>query len=88
MIPSLARDMIDPTQFDSMINWAFVSFFLNTLGPKHPTDAKPCRVSRQSFTWRSGAQATSCLEMVFMTRYELYGVYTLVLLPDARDRSA
>ncbi|PPQ89588.1 hypothetical protein CVT25_012333 [Psilocybe cyanescens] len=24
VIPSLARDMIDPTKFDSMINWAFV----------------------------------------------------------------
>ncbi|PPQ71759.1 hypothetical protein CVT26_007600 [Gymnopilus dilepis] len=24
VIPSLARDMIDPTQFDTMINWAFV----------------------------------------------------------------
>ncbi|KJA26174.1 hypothetical protein HYPSUDRAFT_133333 [Hypholoma sublateritium FD-334 SS-4] len=24
VIPSLARDMIDPTRFDSMINWAFV----------------------------------------------------------------
>lgn len=25
VIPSLARDMLDPTQFDRMINWAFVS---------------------------------------------------------------
>ncbi|KAJ8702818.1 hypothetical protein PTI98_001503 [Pleurotus ostreatus] len=24
VIPSLARDMVDPSQFDSMINWAFV----------------------------------------------------------------
>ncbi|KAF9452603.1 hypothetical protein P691DRAFT_660426 [Macrolepiota fuliginosa MF-IS2] len=24
VIPSLARDMVDPTQFDTMINWAFV----------------------------------------------------------------
>jgi hypothetical protein len=24
VIPSLARDMVDPTQFDAMINWAFV----------------------------------------------------------------
>ena len=24
MIPTLARDMVDPTQFDEMINWAFV----------------------------------------------------------------
>ena len=23
MIPTLARDMVDPTQFDEMINWAF-----------------------------------------------------------------
>ena len=23
VIPTLARDMIDPTQFDEMINWAF-----------------------------------------------------------------
>ncbi len=23
VMPSLARDMIDPTQFDSMIDWAF-----------------------------------------------------------------
>ena len=24
MIPSLARDMVDPSQFDRMIDWAFV----------------------------------------------------------------
>lgn len=24
VIPSLARDMVDPSQFDRMINWAFV----------------------------------------------------------------
>ena len=23
VIPTLARDMVDPTQFDEMINWAF-----------------------------------------------------------------
>ncbi|KAL0950969.1 hypothetical protein HGRIS_007717 [Hohenbuehelia grisea] len=33
VIPSLARDMVDPTQFDSMINWAFISMdLLNTPG--------------------------------------------------------
>ena len=26
MLPSLARDMVDPKQFDTMINWAFVRF--------------------------------------------------------------
>ena len=25
MIPSLAKDMVDPQQFDHMINWAFVN---------------------------------------------------------------
>jgi vesicular inhibitory amino acid transporter len=28
VIPSLATDMVDPTQFDTMINWAFVSLQL------------------------------------------------------------
>lgn len=32
MIPSLARDMIDPTQFDRMIEWAFaIATFIYTV---------------------------------------------------------
>ena len=34
VIPSLARDMVDPTQFDTMINWAFgiASAIYTTIG--------------------------------------------------------
>jgi solute carrier family 32 (vesicular inhibitory amino acid transporter) len=34
VIPSLAKDMIDPTQFDEMINWAFVSANIASFGSR------------------------------------------------------
>jgi vesicular inhibitory amino acid transporter len=27
VIPSLAKDMVDPSRFDEMINWSFVSYY-------------------------------------------------------------
>jgi len=67
VIPSLATDMVDPTQFDTMINWAFVSLQL-----QHDLFENSLivffRWSQHSYTLSSDGRVILCLETLSVKR--------------------